>query len=74
MKNEISYADALRKALDFPMRKIFWRFGYAWKGACEYPITKEELKEKFDESVLVRLSSETHKGIHLNGYSENDLY
>lgn len=40
MKNEISYEEALRKALDFPMRKIFWRYGYAYKGALEYEMTR----------------------------------
>lgn len=73
MKNEISYEEAKRKVLDFPQRKILWRYGYAWKGAWEYPISPEELKEKFDHSVLVELVSETHKEIHLNGYSVNDL-
>lgn len=74
MKNEISYGEALRKALDFPTRKILWRYGYAYKGALEYEIKMDELKEKFDESVLVELKSETQKEIHLNGYSANDMW
>ena len=74
MKNEISYEEAMHKALDFPTRKILWRYGFAYRGAREYEITKEELKEKFNESVLVELDSENQKEIHLNGYSANDLW
>lgn len=38
MKNEISYEEALRKVLDFPNRKIFWRYGYAYRGASYQPL------------------------------------
>ena len=79
---------------EYPDYKIFWRSGYAYKGAAEVEDDKQLKKEyvyqegrsretTFEERMLRRYKwaaaiditvDHEKKEIHLNGFSENDLY
>lgn len=78
----------------YPDYKVFWRSGYAYKGAAEVEDDKQPKREyvyqegrsretTFEERMLRRYNwsaainitvDHEKKEIHLNGFSENDLY
>ena len=70
---------------EYPDYKVFWRSGYAYRGAAEVEDDKsiDDYLNTFEERMLRRYYwaaaiditvDHEKKEIHLNGFSENDLY
>lgn len=68
-----------------PDYKVFWRSGYAYRGAVEveddksidvYSNTFEErMQRRYNWAAAIDITVDHEKKeIHLNGFSENDLY
>lgn len=66
-----------------PDYKVFWRSGYVYRGAVEVEDDKSVHTDTFEERMLRRYKwaatiditiDHEKKEIHLNGFSENDLY
>lgn len=68
-----------REVLEFltkyPNYKTFWRAGFSYRGATEKEVDREYLKNSLGWAAAsnVKINHET-KEIHVNGFSENDLY
>lgn len=72
------------KVLDkYPNYKVFWRSGYAYRGAAEVEDNKSIDKYTFEERMRRRYTwaaaiditiDHEKKEIHFNGFSANDLY
>lgn len=60
--------------------RVFWRSGFAYRGAGEREIKREgqfddELQRCFDWACAQDMVIDhDKKEIHINGYSENDMY
>ena len=68
---------------EHPDYKVFWRSGYAYRGAKEVEDDKSIHSDTFEERMLRRYNwsaaiditvDHEKKEIHFNGFSENDLY
>lgn len=66
-----------------PDYKVFWRSGYAYRGAVEVGDDKSVHTDTFEERMLRRYNwsaaiditvDHEKKEIHFNGFSINDLY
>lgn len=69
----------------YPDYKVFWRSGYAYRGAVEVEDDKsiDDYLDSFEERMQRRYNwaaaiditvDHEKKEIHFNGFSENDLY
>ena len=83
-----------RKVLsENPTYKLFWRSGFAYRGAEEVEIKREGLRKtwigrefreatfeedmqsRYDWAVAIDITVDhTSKEIHMNGFSENDMW
>lgn len=68
---------------EHPDYKVFWRSGYAYRGAVEVEDDKsihsdtfeERMKRRYNWSAAIDITVDHEKKeIHFNGFSENDLY
>lgn len=53
--------------------KVYYRYGYAYRGARESEITKEEALVKAKDT-WTDLSVDNDGNVHINQYSCNDMY
>lgn len=93
-KYKLAGGKECRKVLaENPTYKVFWRSGFAFRGAGEREIKRDGLRKvwigreyrdaTFEEEMRSRYNwsagidieiDHDKKEIHMNGYSENDLY
>lgn len=70
---------------EYPDYKVFWRSGYAYRGAAEVEDDKsidkylstfeERMQRRYYWTAAIDITIDHEKKeIHLNGFSENDLY
>lgn len=70
---------------EHPDYKVFWRSGYAYRGAAEVEDDKsidsyldtfeERMQRRYNWAAAIDITVDHEKKeIHLNGFSENDLY
>lgn len=64
-----------------PTYKVFWRSGFAMRGACEREVDRnaddftQQMKRKYDWAAAIDLEVDhDKKEIHMNGFSCNDLW
>lgn len=76
-----------------PSYRVFWRSGFAYRGAGEYEINREgeryilqpggwrmgtfedEMQRKYNWSAAIDIEIDHEKKeIHMNGFSENDMW
>ena len=64
----------------YPDYKVFWRSGYAYRGASEVRVDNQidfskKLLNYLDWAAAIDITVDHEKKeIHLNGFSVNDLY
>jgi len=65
----------------YPSYKVFWRSGYAFRGACERELDRnaddfaQQMKCKYEWAAGIDLEIDhDKKEIHMNGFSCNDLW
>ena len=65
---------------EHPDYKVFWRSGYAYRGASEVRVDNQidfskKLLNYLDWAAAIDITVDHEKKeIHFNGFSENDLY
>lgn len=64
-----------------PTYKLYWRSGYAFRGACEREVDRnaddftQQMERKYNWAAGIDIEVDHNKKeIHLNGFSTNDLW
>ena len=64
-----------------PTYRVFWRSGYAYRGAGEREVFRtdsnftEEMQRKYNWAAAIDIEVDHYKKeIHMNGFSENDMW
>ena len=71
----VSYETVVADLEAHPAKRIFWRAGWAYRGAREREISRapHELKACFRWACVVELDANTDAEMHLNGLSCSDM-
>ena len=72
-KEGFSKEKAAKIIMEAPSDKIFYRYGFGWKGASERNISKNDALRKIEDS-WTDITVKKDNSVHINQYSENDMY
>ena len=72
-KEGFSKEKAAKIIMEAPSDKIFYRYGFGWKGASEGNISKNDAMKKIENS-WTDITVKKDNSVHINQYSENDMY